>query len=88
MKTEENHSLIDLFKETAVHAYEAAKKARIAMVRLAPQYRKKDRYNAEGEFLSRIKFCMAVRKTALRMVEKFEKQNAIDHKITQLVDRQ
>lgn len=75
IKIAENIDLIQSFKESVSFAYEAAKRARAGMVRLAPQYRKKDKYNAEGEFLQRIKFCMSWMRTSLSMIERLEKEN-------------
>lgn len=45
------------------------------MVRLAPQYRRKDKYNAEGEFLETICLQMQMRRLSLRIADKLESES-------------
>jgi hypothetical protein len=55
--------------------YRSASRARQQMVRLAPQYRRNDKYNAEGEFLETIRFQMQLRRLFLRCADKLESES-------------
>ena len=61
-----------MLKDSAAKLYERAKAERQKLVRLAPQYRRDDKYNAEGECIENIKLAMGFRKIALQMAQKLE----------------
>ena len=70
-----------MLKDSAAKLYERAKAERQKLVRLAPQYRRDDKYNAEGECIENIKLAMGFRKIALQMAQKLESESSPNAKL-------
>ena len=62
-------NLAERLKQSAALLYESAKAERLKLVRLAPQYRRNDQFNAEGEYLQNIKTFMGLRRIALQLAK-------------------
>ena len=71
-----------MLKDSAAKLYERAKAERQKVVRLAPQYRSADKYNAEGECIQNIKLAMGFRKIALQMAQKLESESSPNDKLS------
>lgn len=69
-------NIVAQLKDSAAKLYESAKAERQNLVRLAPQYRRDDKYNAEGEYLQNIKLAMGLRRVALQMAQKLESESS------------
>jgi hypothetical protein len=69
-------SLVEQLKDSAAKLYERAKCERQNLVRLAPQYRKNDKYNAEGEYMQNIKLAMGMRRAALGIAKRLESESS------------
>ena len=69
-------NLAEELRDSAAKLYERAKRARQHLVRLAPQYRNKDKYNAEGEYLQDIRLAMGMRRIALTLAQRLESESS------------
>lgn len=69
-------NLVEQLKDSAAKLYELAKAERQKLVRLAPQYRCDDKYNAEGEYIQNIKLAMDLRRAALQTAKKLESESS------------
>jgi len=61
--------ILEQLKDSAAKLYERAKLERQNLVRLAPHYRKNDKYNAEGEIMKNIKLAMGMRRAVAKRLE-------------------
>lgn len=69
-------NLVEELRDAASKLYERAKRARQNLVRLAPQYRNKDEYNAEGEYLQDIRITIGMRRIALTLAQRLESESS------------